>query len=110
MKQSNIQINIHLDENNVPEKIEWSASDHPEGEELHPAKAMMIAFFDEEHRDTLRFDLWTKAMQLQEMDRFMFFSLKSMADTYFKSSGNKELANQMQQFAEYFGKTTEIIK
>lgn len=110
MKKSQIKIDITLDEKNIPEDISWQATDHPDGDDAHSAKAMLVSFFDKEHRDTLRFDLWTKEMQVQEMDRFVYYTLKSMADTYFNATGNKELSEQMQQFAQFFGKTTEIVK
>jgi len=49
-------------------------------------------------------------MQVQEMDRFVYYTLKSMADSYFSSTGNKELSEKMQQFAHFFGQSTEIVK
>jgi len=110
MKKSHIHIEVTLDENNIPEGIAWSASDHPKGEDYQTAKAMIVSIFDKEHRDTLKFDLWTKEMQVQEMDRFIYYSLKSLSDTYFKATGNKELSEQMQQFATFFGQSTEIVK
>ena len=110
MKKSQIKIDITLDDKNIPDNISWEATDHPDGDRPHSAKAMLVSFFDKEHRDTLRFDLWTKEMQVQEMDRFVYYTLKSMADTYFNATGNKELSEQMQQFAQFFGKTTEIVQ
>lgn len=110
MKKSQIKIDITLDDKNIPDNISWVASDHPDGDHPHSAKAILVSFFDKEHRDTLRFDLWTKEMQVQEMDRFVYYTLKSMADTYFNATGNKELSEQMQQFAQFFGKTTEIVQ
>jgi len=110
MKKSHIHIEVTLDDKNVPEDIAWKATDHPSGSDFQPAKAMIVSLFDKEHRDTLKFDLWTKDMQVQEMDRFIYYSLKSLADTYFKATGNKELSEQMQQFAAFFGQSTEIVK
>ena len=72
-------------------------------------KAMLLSFFDEDTRDTLKIDLWTKEMQVVEMDRFFYQNLRAMADTYFRATKNQELANHMQQFANYFGEKTEVI-
>jgi hypothetical protein len=48
-------------------------------------------------------------MQMVEMDRMMYQTLKSLADTYFSATKNNELASQLKQFAEYFGEKTESI-
>lgn len=71
---------------------------------------MLLSLFDKDHLDTLKIDLWTKKMEVQEMDRFFFQTLRGMADSYFKATQNKDMANQMQQFAHYFGEQTGIIK
>ncbi|MGI9160178.1 MAG: hypothetical protein ACR2K1_10550, partial [Saprospiraceae bacterium] len=68
-----------------------------------------IALFDQEHRDTLRIDLWTKEMQVMEMDRFMYQMLRSLSQTYLRATQNKELAEEMAKFAHYFGEKTEIL-
>ena len=108
-RSSDINIKVELDENQVPEKMTWSATDSPvtEPQEI---KAMLLALFDKDHMETLKVDLWTKEMQVVEMDRFFFNTLKSMADTYMRATGNNKLAGAMQQFAAYFGKETEILK
>ena len=59
--------------------------------------------------DTIKIDLWTKEMQVVEMDRFFFQTLKGLSDTYFKATNNAELASAMRQFVQYFGEQTEII-
>jgi len=108
-KSSDIIINVLLDDKQVPEKITWTASDRAE-KEPQEVKALLMALFDKEHMETLKIDLWTKEMQVVEMDRFFFNTLKSMADTYMRATGNNKLAGAMQQFAAYFGKETEILK
>lgn len=108
-KKSVISVEIGLDENNVPETIHWQASDNSK-EGLQACKAMLLALFDKEHLDTIKIDLWTKEMQIMEMDRFFYQSLRAMADTYFKATQNREMAVQMQQFVQYFGEKTGTIK
>jgi len=39
----------------------------------------------------------------------MYYTLRSLADTYINATGNKELAEQMQQFAHHFGLTTGLF-
>lgn len=107
--KSKIELEIILDEDKKPKNIHWKTSDHPEYQKGQDAKAMFLSLFDEESKETLKLDLWTKEFQVAEMDRFVYYSLRSMADTYINSTNNKEMANAMQQFAQYFGEKTEII-
>jgi gliding motility-associated protein GldC len=80
------------------------------GEKSQEAKAMLLAFFDKETKDTLKIDLWTKEMQVMEMDRFFYQTLRALADTYQRATSNSQLAESMQQFAKYFGEKVELIK
>lgn len=109
VKTSEIKIRVGLDANNVPIEIDWAASDMHAPDTFESCKALAIALFDRERRDTLRIDLWTKEMQVMEMDRFMYQLLKSLGDSYYKATQNKEMASQMASFAQYFGEKTEII-
>lgn len=108
-RTSTIEIKVGLDDNNVPERIQWKAED--QGKKVTPtqAKAMLLSVFDAENLETLKIDLWTKEMQVIEMDRFFFQTLRAMADTYFKATQNAELATDMQRFVQYFGEKTEVI-
>jgi gliding motility-associated protein GldC len=106
---SEIKINVGLDENKVPVKMEWNASDNPNAGGSKECKALLLSIFDKESKDTMKIDLWTTEMQINEMDRFFFQTLRALADTYFKATQNKELAGDMQRFVQYFGEKTEII-
>jgi gliding motility-associated protein GldC len=108
-KSSNITVKVGLSSDKIPVKIEWMADDDPSDTGWTEIKAMMISLFDLDTRDTLRIDLWTKEMRVDEMDRFMFQTLRAMADTYHRATQNAELANEMQHFVDYFGKKTGII-
>ncbi len=106
-KKSQLTITVTLDHQNVPEALHWKADDNPEGSEC---KAMLLSLFDRESLDTVKIDLWTKDMQVNEMDRFFFQTLRALADTYFKATQNRDLAVDMQRFVQYFGEKTEILK
>lgn len=108
-KRSNITLNVGVDENNMPVEMTWRADDNPAGDTPEPIKAMLLAMFTETQKETLRIDLWTKDMQVVEMDRFMYQNLRGLAQTYFKATQNKELADQFQQFVFYFGQETGLI-
>lgn len=109
-KTSTITIDVGLNKDNLPVSIKWKSSDVPANVPMQDAKGMLISFFDRPTKDTLKMDLWTQDLHIEEMDRLMYFSLRSMADTYFRATNNKELAEQMQQFVRYFGEKTEIVK
>ena len=109
VKTSEITIRVGLNSERVPMRIEWSASDmHPEGV-FEECKAMAVALFDKNQRDTLRIDLWTKELQVMEMDRFTFQLLRTLSQTYLRATQNKEMAEAMARFAQYFGEKTEIV-
>ena len=108
MKESNINIDVRLDEDNIPEQITWKASGNDN--KATAAKAFLLSIFDESSRETLKIDLWTKEMQVQEMDRFFYYTFRSLTDTYFKATQNQELAGAMQQFTRYFGEKTGLLK
>jgi gliding motility-associated protein GldC len=108
-KTSTINIIVHLDTNKHPEKIYWAAQDSEEPQAQKEVKAMLLSLFDKDHLDTLKIDLWTNEMQVVEMDRFMFQTLRALSDSYFKATNNAELANAFAGFAEYFGEETGIL-
>ena len=108
-KTSDIEVKVGLNKDNLPVKIEWRATDNPDLKEFQECKAMMLGFFAKESLETMKMDLWTTEMQVNEMDRFMFQSLRAMADTYFRATKNSELASDMQKFVQYFGEQTKIL-
>ena len=107
MKQSEIKFTITLDDNKMPVKIDWNASDaHKES----TSKAVMISLWDEKEKNTLRIDLWTKDMMVDEMKQFYHQNLVSMADTLERATGEKEAAKAMRNFAREFGERLNLLK
>lgn len=109
-KISTLKFDIGLDDNHIPETIVWHSTDGTDAGESLEAKALLMSIFSKDTKETLRFDIWTQDMQIQEMDRLMFYTLRGLSDTYMRATNNKELAEQFRQFTEYFGSKTEIIK
>jgi gliding motility-associated protein GldC len=106
-KRSKISVEIGLNAEQMPVEMKWGATDKPGPSEA--CKGMLLSLFNEQTKETMKIDLWTNEMQVVEMDRFMYQTLRGLADTYFKATGNTELANQMQQFVLYFGQSTGAI-
>ena len=105
---SKIVLEVSLDENRVPESLNWTADDG--GIHNEEAKAMLLSVWDSKNKESLKIDLWTNEMQVIEMDRFLYQTLRGLADTYFKATQNAELATDMQRFVQYFGEKTGIVQ
>jgi gliding motility-associated protein GldC len=103
MHKSTIHINVTLDEDRVPENIQWNATDST-AEMDQNAKAMMVTFWDGQDKAALRIDLWTKNMMVDEMGDFYFQTMMSMADTFQRATGQTELVKEMKTFAQGFFK------
>ncbi len=109
-KRSTIQIHVGLDEQKVPETIEWTASDST-ADRLNKAKAMMIAFWDGQEKTALRIDLWTKEMMVDEMADFFYQTMMTMADTYERATPWADQAKDIRAFAtDFYKKFEEKLK
>lgn len=106
--QSEIKFLIELDENRVPEKLAWSAK---EGDvELDEAKAIMLSIWDSKVQETLRIDLWTKDMPVDEMKLFFHQTLVAMSDTFQRATDDEKMADTMRDFCDYFAEKLELKK
>ncbi len=98
MEKNSIQIDIILDENKIPAKIEWTAPNNP----VQKAKAMMLGFWDGTDKSALRIDLWTKDMMVDEMADFYYQFFMTMADNYKRATHDEQAVNDIKQFAKLF--------
>ena len=71
--KSKISVEVGLDENKVPEALNWSAEDG--GVTDQSAKAMMLSVWDHNAQESLRIDLWTKDMPVDQMKVFFHQTL-----------------------------------
>ena len=76
-RNSKIEISVDLDENKIPEKIFWSAEDG--NIKNKESKALFLSVWDSEKKESLRIDLWTKEMPLDEMKIFFHQTLVAKA-------------------------------
>ena len=106
--KSKVIFEVGLDENRIPEEIQWSADDANVNDEK--AEAMMISVWNDERKETLRMDLWTKEMKLKEMQVFFYQTLKSMAEVYRRASNDDKMAETMLDFVDYFHEKLELDK
>jgi gliding motility-associated protein GldC len=105
MSQSSINIQIELDNNKVAEKINWEATDAGETRE---AKAMILGFWDKHEKNTMRIDLWTKEMTVDEMKFFVHQTLLTLSDSFERSTGDTRMAATMKDFCEYYAEKMNL--
>ena len=105
---SKIELQVELDENRIPEKLHWTAQDG--GVKNEEAKAMMLSVWDSNAQETLRIDLWTKDMPVDEMKLFFHQTLVAMSDTFNKATQDEKMTATMKDFCDYFAEKLELKK
>lgn len=105
---SDIKIRVELDENKVPESLYWTAKDG--GVERAVSKAMLLSIWDHKVQETLRIDLWTKDMPVDEMKKFFHQTLVAMADTFERATEDDKMAATMRDFCDYFAEKMELVQ
>ena len=107
--QSEIKFTIGLDENQVPEKMEWEATGSKDGGKK-PCTALLVSVWDGDEKSTLKIDLWTKEMPVDEMKIFFHQALLSMADTFEKATGEKAITGDLRDYCHHFADKMKILK
>lgn len=94
MKKSEIRIQVELDKQNIPEKILWEA-DEKEEPGLSESKSVSLALWDHQSKNTLRIDLWTKDMAVDDMKRYYIDCLGGMAQSVLNATGDEYMASEL---------------
>ncbi|MDC1211877.1 gliding motility protein GldC [bacterium] len=106
-KSTTIKFDVSLDENQIPDKITWEASDNSE---TGDCDAAFLTIWDQKEKNTLRIDLWTKDMMIDDMQIFFHQMMLSMSDTYKRATGDEKLSKEMKEFAFHMGQSMGILK
>ncbi len=110
MVKSDINFSVELDEQRVPERITWDATEKPE-EVGSETTAINISVWDPEVKNTMRIDLWTKEMPVDEMKKFYIDCLGGMAQSILNSTGDEFMSGEMNalcdKLIEYLRKENE---
>ena len=106
MKQSTINFSVELDDNNMPEKILWDATGKPEPG-LSETKSISVSIWDQNQKNTLRVDLWTKDMPVDEMKRFHIECLGGIAQSILRSTHDEHMSTEINALCD---KLVEYIK
>ena len=105
MKQT-IKFEVELDANHLPLNIVMEANDGFISEKN--IKALMISAWTAQTRETLRIDLWTKDMPVNDMFITFHQTMMSMSSSLEKATGNARLAGALRDYCEFFVKETKI--
>ena len=106
--KSKIELNVALDENKIPESLSWTAEDG--GISNEEAKAIMLSVWDSNAIESLRIDLWTKDMPVDEMKMFFHQTLVAMSDTFHRATQDEKMTATMKDFCDYFAEKLNLIK
>ncbi len=107
LKKSTITIDVSTNENNLPEKIEWSAKGG--GVDLASAEAMILSLWDKEQQTAMRIGLWNKEMTVDDMKKFMHQTLLTMADSFEKATGENNMAEDLRDYCHHFADKMGIL-
>lgn len=106
--KSQIILQVELDENRVPEKLSWTAEDG--GINKEDAKAIMLSVWDSKAQESLRIDLWTKDMPVDEMKLFFHQTLVEMSNTFYRATKDEKMTGTMKDFCDYFAEKLDLKK
>lgn len=108
-KQAEINFKITLDKDKMPSQIEWSATDA----EVNGAKfceAILISLWDGKSKNTLGIDLWTKNMLVDDMNIFVYQTLKKLAETYTNATNDPETGDVIIGCASEVARRLKLLK
>lgn len=108
MRTTEIKFKVTLDENHLPSEITWEAPDASENP--GKTKSIMLAFWDEKENNTLRIDLWTKEMMVDEMKKFYHQNIMTLTDTYVRATGDTATADEVKDFFTGIGQRIGVLK
>lgn len=103
MKKSTIQFTIQLDDNNIPEKIEWDATDKPDAG-TSETKSISISLWDHEQKNTMRIDLWAKDMPVDEMKKFYVDCIGGLSQSVLSSTQDEFMAREINELCDRLGR------
>jgi len=109
MKRAEIKLIVELDDNNVPQNITWESTDS-ENKDAVPVKSFMLALWDHNYKNTMRIDLWTKDMPVDEMKKFFFETLQTMGDSFLRATGEKNIVEDLRDYCAHFAEKMEITR
>ena len=107
VKKSEIKVNIGLNENKLPLEMKWTASDGNIVDQ--EAKAMFLSLWNPNEKNTMKIDLWTKDLTIDDMKKFFHQTLLTMADTFENATGEKNISEDLRDYCYHFADKMNIL-
>ena len=104
-KQSEIRFKIGLNAQNVPLDIKWMATDS-QMQELRDCKSIMLSIWDAAEKNTLKIDLWTSEMSIDEMHAHFFQTIASLTESYERATKNPHAREEAKKFLDELTRKT----
>ena len=106
-KTSEIKVQVGLNENNLPIRMKWTASDG--GVDSQEARAMLLSLWDPNQKNTMKIDLWTKDMSVEEMKQFFHQTILTLADTFERATGEHNICEDLRDYCYHFADKMDIL-
>ncbi len=107
-RTAEIKLTVELDDDDVPTRIEWEASE-ARGTGPTPCQSMMLSLWDDERKTIAAIDLWIKDTGIDDMNLYFYQAIHQMADTYLRATKNPDPAKLIHEFGESFGATVGLV-
>jgi gliding motility-associated protein GldC len=106
-KTSSNKVDVGTNENAVPVRMKWTAEDG--NIDNRETTAMFLSMWDPKEKNTMKMDLWTKDMSVEEMKQFFHQTLVTMADTFERATGENLISEDLRDYCYHFAQKMEIM-
>ncbi len=106
LKTSEINFIIETDKDNIPSKIEWNASEI-KSKANQESKAICVSIWDANVQNTLKIDLWTDKMPVDDMKRFYIETIGGLAESLDRATGDQTMVSEINDLCDRLGKYIE---
>jgi gliding motility-associated protein GldC len=65
--------------------------------------------WDEHENNTMRIDLWTKEMGIDEMKKFFHQNIMTLTETYTRATNDEATAKEVREFMSGLGKKMGVL-
>ena len=104
LKTAEIKLFVELDDDRLPTRIEWEASEAKDKGRT-PCHSVMLSLWDGESKTVAAIDLWTKDTTIADINLHFYQTFHKMADTYLRATKNADMARLIHDFGDGFGES-----
>ncbi len=106
-RTAEINLIINLDDDDIPTRIVWEASESSNAGSTH-CQSMMLSLWDAEQKTIAAIDLWEKDTSIDDMNHYFYQAIHQMANTYLRATKNESVSKLIHKFGEKFGGTVGL--